>query len=296
MLIPKKIGEEPIQNKCERIIERYNSSMKSDIISFHYQNPRFINELIEWLENSPESALILREDNIIKAVAVYEQGDYVERDMWLFVGEQYRNNGIGSELLFATLEEMKLVETQKVLCDFARDYITHNFLSQNGFEHYYYSVYMSRETLLSKEEFTSIRHYEDKDYIETFTLASRAFYNMNLSVGLNLKCDELTDKSQKQYSDNSNNLFVLESYGEIVASLRLNENCIEHVAVKVECQRHGYDQKMVKFALSELYRRGYSKCSLWCLVGNPAEYLYKREGFVVEDCYEIMNKSLSNCN
>ena len=296
MLISKKIGEEPIQNKCERIIERYNSSVKGDIISFHYQNPRVISELIEWLENSPESALILREDNIIKAVAVYEQGDYVERDMWLFVGEQYRNQGIGSELLFATLEEMKMVKTQKVLCDFMRDDITHSFLSQNGFEHFYYSVYMSRETLLSKEEFTGIRHYEDKDYIETFKLDSRAFYNMNLLVGLDSKCDEPTDRSRKHYSDNSNDLFVLESDGEIVASLLLNEKCIEHVAVKVECQRHGYGQKMVKFALSELYRRGYSKCSLWCLVGNPAEYLYKREGFVVEDCYEIMNKSLSNCN
>ncbi|WP_353955525.1 GNAT family N-acetyltransferase [uncultured Clostridium sp.] len=44
----------------------------------------------------------------------------------------------------------------------------------------------------------------------------------------------------------------------LVASLFLNENSIESVAVKVDCQRRGYGQKMIKFALSELYRRGYS--------------------------------------
>ncbi len=53
---------------------------------------------------------------------------------------------------------------------------------------------------------------------------------------------------------------------------------------------------MIKFALSELYRRVNSKCFHWCLVGNTAEYLYKIEGFVVEDAYEIMNMLLSNCN
>lgn len=285
-----------MQNKYERIIERYSLSMKSDIISFHYQNPRVIDWLIEWLKESPESALILREDNIIKAIAIYEQGDCTERDMWIFVGEQYRNHGIGSELLFAVLEEMKLVGAQTVLCNFVRNDIIHNFLSQNGFKHYYDSVYMASETILSKEDFTGVRHYEDKDYIETFELVSRAFHNMGLSVGLNSKRDEPTDKSRKQYLDNSSDLFILESDGKIVASLLLNENSIERVAVKVDCQRRGYGRKMIKFALSELYRRGYSKCFLWCLVGNPAEYLYKIEGFVVEDSYEIMNMSLSNCN
>ncbi len=49
---------------------------------------------------------------------------------------------------------------------------------------------------------------------------------------------------------------------------------------------------MIKFALSELYRRVNSKCFHWCLVGNTAEYLYKIEGFVVEDSYEIMNMLL----
>jgi GNAT superfamily N-acetyltransferase len=214
----------------------------------------------------------------------------------MFVGEQYRNHGIGSELLFAILEEMKFAGTQTAFCDFARNDIIHNFLFKNGFEHYCYSVYMTNETILSKEEFTGIRHYEDKDYIETFELVSRAFHNMRLSVGLNSKCDESTDKSRNQYADNSNDLFVLESDGKIVASLLLNKNCIENVAVKIDCQRHGYGRKMIKFALSELYRRGYSKCLLWCLVGNPAEYLYKTEGFVAEDCYEIMNMLLSNCN
>ncbi|MBE6083586.1 MAG: GNAT family N-acetyltransferase [Tissierellaceae bacterium] len=174
--------------------------------------------------------------------------------------------------------------------------LSYNHANVNGFEHYCYSVYMTNETILSKEEFTGIRHYEDKDYIETFELVSRAFHNMRLSVGLNSKCDESTDKSRNQYADNSNDLFVLESDGKIVASLLLNKNCIENVAVKIDCQRHGYGRKMIKFALSELYRRGYSKCLLWCLVGNPAEYLYKTEGFVAEDCYEIMNMLLSNCN
>ncbi|WP_161567198.1 hypothetical protein [Acidilutibacter cellobiosedens] len=47
MLISRKTGEKYIQNKYERIIERYNPSMKSDIISFHYQNPRIIDGLIE---------------------------------------------------------------------------------------------------------------------------------------------------------------------------------------------------------------------------------------------------------
>lgn len=47
MLISRKTGKKYIQNKYERIIERYNPSMKSDIISFHYQNPRIIDGLIE---------------------------------------------------------------------------------------------------------------------------------------------------------------------------------------------------------------------------------------------------------
>lgn len=57
----------------------------------------------------------------------------------------------------------------------------------------------------------------------------------NLSVGLNSKCDESTDKLRKQHLDNSSDLFIVESDGKIVASLHLNENFIEHVAVKVDC-------------------------------------------------------------
>lgn len=119
--------------------------------------------------------------------------------------------------------------------------------------------------------------YENKDYIEAFTLSDEAFHLMRLSTGHfpDSKLSEPSEKSRQNWLKEADSSYVYAINDEIVGYANLEHYTIDPVSIKVSHQGKGLGKNFVKYLTNVILEKEESKPSLWCVVGNiKAKKLY----------------------
>ena len=211
-------------------------------------------------------------------------GSYKRVKFLEYVAYEYRHHGIGM-LLFKQADEYYVQNewTERVQCSFqANDQCTANFLRKNGFYRYCSLYEMQYIGEFLPEGLAKIRSYMDEDFPAYKDISESAFWIMRNKVDMTPNCYESLGENERVYmSQHSNDYFVLLENDSIVAIGGIRENKLNLLAVRPDKQNQGYGRILASYIINELINRGNKEVALYCVVGNPAYFLYRSLGFQV---------------
>lgn len=247
--------------------------------------PYQLDEMLSAVADNPDGVLL--SDGGVCAFT----NDIDESLVSVYVSRNMRGRGVGSLLVNSALNEMRQRGIRFALCDFEQEDSPRRFARSMGFEPFFMSDFMTAPTC-ERDENHSIIPYRDEYYDAVSHLNHAAFMSMRQTVGL--PTYELTDREEERgrYLLKTADCFVLSDKGKIAGAVKLSKGVIASLAVNPDSWGRGYGAELLLFALGELYKRGYSRAELWCVVGNPAVRLYERYGFVRIRRHEYMQMRL----
>lgn len=130
--------------------------------------------------------------------------------------------------------------------------------------------------------------YRDEFFRKELDLESDLFHEMRKQHGIRpFRIDESPieelEKIRKFFNENKDTFFfLLDDENEIIASILLLDNFIQSLCVHRRYQRQGYATRLVKYAVNDIFSRGYPNVVLKVLGGNePAMKLYMGLGFEI---------------
>lgn len=262
----------------------------SDLIDDEYECGHF-----QYLiEEETEHAYVAMEGQKAAGVSIAEL-DGKEAYVFLYVSEQYRNQGIGSLLLKKMEQHLKQLEITCVNLDYVVNEENRAFFHQLGYQVEFTSELMYYHGLVKYTQQHEIRPYQDADYLESRTVDREAFHKMQVSVGIEAEdfVYPPNEAQRKEYLKNRENRYVMIDHGDIVGVLLLDDEEIDTIAVKPEFQRCGYGTELLHYAEEKILKeQGAEQAELWCIVGNTAREFYLKEGFEPERIHDIANKKL----
>ncbi|WP_438351024.1 GNAT family N-acetyltransferase [Paenibacillus sp. FA6] len=211
----------------------------------------------------------------------------------IFVSKEYRRMGIGTALIAKAdklLSQNEAVERSMGAC-LDGDRSSLQFLYKNGFYISYSSYIMEREGEPLPESHTSIRQYEDDDYLIFHSISEIAFYKMHERVGiLPSYYFPPNERERKSFVEDRNNRFVMLIDSEIVGVGVIDGSELSHISVHPDIQSRGYGRAFVSFLVNEIMRRGEKIVNLGVVKGNPAKKLYESLGFKEKSLYHWLTK------
>lgn len=250
--------------------------------------------LLRVLDKEPElfiTAFI--EDKLVALAQVNEPA--VQSYLTVFVDPEFRRKGIGSAMVNYAENKLRAGGTQKVRSSF-RGYHQSAlpFASKLGYDKYFSSAFMLRtgDPFLMDE--LPVRLYTDEDYIASQSMYATAFHEMRVRVGCfpDSVIAEPSEKERSAWKEDTENRFVYEVNGEIVAYSHLSGNELSSISVRTDFQRLGIGRKFVMYLCNEIYQRGSTTVTLWCVVGNDAKSLYDSLDFEERYIMEFMQRTL----
>lgn len=211
----------------------------------------------------------------------------------IFVSKEYRRTGIGTALLAKAdqlLSQNEAVERSMGAC-IDGDRSSLQFLYKNGYYISYSSSIMEREGEPLPEGQTSIRQYEDDDYVRCHHISEIAFYKMHERLGiLPSYYFPPNERERQRFAEDRNNRFVMLIDGDIAAVGIIGGCELSHVSVRPDLQSRGYGRAFVSFLVNEMMRRGEKIVKLGVVKGNPAKKLYESLGFKEKCLYHWVTK------
>lgn len=250
--------------------------------------------LLRVLDKEPElfiTAFI--EDKLVALAQVNEPA--VQSYLTVFVDPEFRRKGIGSAMVNYAENKLRAGGTQKVRSSF-RGYHQSAlpFASKLGYDKYFSSAFMLRtgDPFLMDE--LPVRLYTDEDYIASQSMYATAFHEMRVRVGCfpDSVIAEPSEKERSAWKEDTENRFVYEVNGEIVAYSHLSGNELSSISVRTDFQRLGIGRKFVMYLCNEIYQRGSTTVTLWCVVGNDAKSLYDSLDFEERYIMKFMQRTL----
>ena len=213
----------------------------------------------------------------------------------VFVSPQFRRQGIGSAMVQYFENELLSGGTEKIRSSFRTGRPSSiSFAHKLGYEPYFLSAFMQRTGDPFPLEVLPVRQYTDEDYLASQSLYARAFHDMRVRVGSfpDSVIAEPSEKERISWSADADTRFVYEFKGEVVAYSHLSGNVLSSIAVHPDFQGLGIGRKFAMYICNEIYRRGFSKVQLSCVVGNDARNLYDSLGFTEKYVTQYIRKTL----
>ena len=128
------------------------------------------------------------------------------------------------------------------------------------------------------------RNYTAADYAEYKQLYEDSFYDMRHKLGLPRECC----KSSDELLANKSIIFILEINGCMIGSVAVYGNEIDDLFVAAGHQRHGYGQKLLRYAVSYLQKANTDRIVLHAAdINKSAVSLYTGNGFIITETKEI---------
>lgn len=217
--------------------------------------------------------------------------------IYIYIGQSFRNHGIGSKA-YDLCEKLLLTdETQSISTSYnSKNQIARLFANKHHFKRKFESVKMKYSGSKFPSPSMTIRGYCDEDYYLAQELYARSFHEMRVSVGdFPESVVEIPSEKQKiHWQETSNQRYVCIEDETIVGLARVLENEIVSISVKSEYQGRGIGKNFIKLICNQILSNDYNSVSLWCVVGNKAKFLYESLGF--EDTFtgEFAEKIIKN--
>lgn len=119
-------------------------------------------------------------------------------------------------------------------------------------------------------------NYSDEYYNDYRSICRDCF--MNLSIATNL--DPNSFYTQEEMNKKKSNVFIMFIDKEMVGSVEIYENIIDHLFVNQKYQNKGYGKKLLFFAINRLQEVGINEITLFVAdLNKEAIQLYSNNGF-----------------
>lgn len=203
--------------------------------------------------------------------------------VFIYIFPNYRHRGYGS----LAIKECENIMNVSKLHKITTVYLNNNELASSfAKKHGYIKEFASSEMIYEGAKFDlpvlPIRQYEDKDYLEAFTLAEEAFHVMRLSTGCfpNSKINEPSEESRKRWLKDADESFVYVLDNEVVGFANIDGPEIDSISIKISQQGKGLGRNFVKYLTNLILDNEKDSPYLWCVVGNKkARKLYESLGY-----------------
>ena len=203
--------------------------------------------------------------------------------VYVYIFPNYRQQGYGS----LAIKECENIMNASKLHKITTAYLNNNELAGSfAKKHGYIKEFASSEMIYKGDKFDlpdlPIRQYEDKDYLEAFTLAEEAFHIMRLSTGYfpNSKINEPSEESRKRWLKYADESFVYVLDNEVVGFANIDGPEIDSISIKISQQGKGFGRNFVKYLTNLILDNEKDQPYLWCVVGNKkARKLYESLGY-----------------
>ena len=119
-------------------------------------------------------------------------------------------------------------------------------------------------------------NYSDKYYNDYRSICCNCF--RNLSIATNQDPDSFY--TQEEMNKKKSNVFIMFIDNEMVGSVEIHENIIDHLFVNQKYQNKGYGKKLLFFAINRLQEAGINQIILFVAdLNKEAIQLYLNNGF-----------------
>jgi len=119
-------------------------------------------------------------------------------------------------------------------------------------------------------------NYSDEYYNDYRSICCDCF--RNLSIATNQDPDSFY--TQEEMNKKKSNVFIMFIDNEMVGSVEIHENIIDHLFVNQKYQNKGYGKKLLFFAISRLQEAGINEIILFVAdLNKEATQLYLNNGF-----------------
>ncbi len=235
----------------------------------------------EWLEENGDEIYAIRHADTVVGLAIIV--DDVEGFLYVYVFPAYRNKGYGKLVVDAAEQRMRdaSAETVHTLWLNGDEHVM-RFAERYGYKRTHASAFMAYRGEPFPEEDLPIRHFQDEDYPEAFSLYAEAFHAMRLSTGWHPDSvvAQPSEASRKQWAEDAQNEYVYVLGDEIVGHAWIDGTELDVVSIKIPHQGKGLGRKFVKYLTNRILEKGEGEPTLWCVIGNnKARVLYDSLGF-----------------
>ncbi|MBR4291149.1 MAG: GNAT family N-acetyltransferase [Oscillospiraceae bacterium] len=246
-------------------------------------------------ENSEEVYTICDCDKVV-GLSIIE--DDTEGYLYVYIFSKYRNNGYGYLAACAAEQQMQSSPRLSITTAYdANNKIAERFAQKCGFAKTFASSLMRYQGDLFEEKSLPVRKYQDKDFIDAFTLTAEAFHIMRLGTGCfpNSVMSKPNDEARQLWADTADERYVYELDGEIVGYAHIDGAELDAVAIKTSHQGQGIGREFVKYLTNVIIENRSGEPFLYCVVGNKkARQLYGSLGFKEVTCNAYAVKRFEN--
>lgn len=121
-------------------------------------------------------------------------------------------------------------------------------------------------------------NYSEKDYEDYRKICCDCFRSLSLSTGLDP--DEFY--TEEEMNKKKDNVFIMFINEEMIGSVEIYDNTIDHLFVNEKYQNKGYGTKLLNFAISYLQKLGQKELRLLVAdLNENAVSLYLKNGFKI---------------
>jgi len=242
-------------------------------------NVMFYGDIKERLENW--TTLVWDDDGTVKGAACYKREKAGEFNIRMYVGPGYRRQGIGTELLNASLAGIKdMHEPGRITVRYRIDQgESQRFFRNRGFAFWYSMDILQYDGPELPEPSlppgVEIGFYEDRHYEEF--LPQRRFFDFRPH---DVREFRKSEGDRERILANKDNMLVLLEHGKLVGVLEFEGNFIDTVGVDPAAKGRGYGRALMRRAMNLLRERGHQVVDTSVVLGNmPAWRLYNSLGF-----------------
>jgi ribosomal protein S18 acetylase RimI-like enzyme len=280
----------PVENL---LIEPYKPERDKAAIKAMFCGNEQFDEMFQKSEKMFSDGIFVARYNGVTVAFLSLDGFKRKAETTIFVSKEFRIMGIGTVLIAKAdklLSQNEAVERSMGTC-IDGDRSSLQFLYKNGYYISYSSYIMEREGEPLPGSHTSIRQFEDDDYLICHSISEIAFYKLHERVGiLPSYYFPPNERERKSFLENRSNIFVMLVDGEIVAVGVIGGSELCHVSVRQDLQSRGYGRSFVSFLVNEIIRRVEKNVKLGVVKGNPAKKLYESLGFKEKSLYHWVTK------
>lgn len=250
-------------------------------------NVMFYGDIKERLENW--TTLVWDDDGTVKGAACYKREKAGEFNIRMYVGPGYRRQGIGTELLNASLAGIKdMHEPGRITVRYRIDQgESQRFFRNRGFAFWYSMDILQYDGPELPEPSlppgVEIGFYEDRHYEEFFRVMAETFLPQRRFFDFrphDVREFRKSEGDRERILANKDNMLVLLEHGKLVGVLEFEGNFIDTVGVDPAAKGRGYGRALMRRAMNLLRERGHQVVDTSVVLGNmPAWRLYNSLGF-----------------
>ena len=224
--------------------------------------------------------------------------DDTESFIYVYIFREDRNLGYGSWAVSAAEQQLRSVPLLSIgtAYDSANE-IARSFAEKCGYVKKFSTSVMKYHGKPFEIPELPIRKYEDRDFLEAYTMSAEAFHVMRLETGHDPNSVPYApDDEARQYcAETAEGRYVYEVDDEIVGCAYIDGAEIALVSIGISHQGKGLGRNLVKFMVNEILEKGIGEPFLYCLgVNEKARRLYDSLGFREIACNAYAVKNLGN--